>query len=327
MFSTKIDKDSIKEALKDFKHILNDGKEHAKRKYEFQSFKARNDSVTLAAIDGSNNSKKGQNFTFSTIRVGYELFKDGKKMESIIDPITVELLANNKDPNIGFQYKYERYYQQVVKDLPERYPDFEKTPERIRTLLEWDKLQYLIDHLSKDDIIIFDGSLISGTITTNHQFFHALEVKAKEKGIALIGLSKDTSLSIDSAPVTMVLQESSLEFHPNKNWYVEYTPGTYFVKFTKQKQLIFRLDIVLPEHLHIEDVLSRIAAYSFDPVTLGYPYPMQSIHDSVRISEMEREECFLAFRDEYRKAGLPERMLETVFDIYHDQLDVISWGR
>jgi hypothetical protein len=322
-----INVNSIKNAVGDISKIIEDGRSHAKKQYKFNSFKARNETFRFAAIDGSNHNIRGVNFLFSTIRAGYQIFENGKLMEASIDPVLVEFIANNNDPKVGYINKYEGYYQEIVRNLPEKYPDFEKTPERIRTLLEWGKLVELIDYLGEDDIIVFDGALISGTITTNHHFFNGLANKAKDKGITLVGLSKDTSLSIDSAPVPIVLLESSQQHHPNKNWYVEYKPGTYFVRFTKLIEQVFRLDAVIPGHLNIDTILARISSYCFDDATLGYPFPMQAIHDAVRIDERQREECFAIFKQEYLKKGLPEKLFNDMFNIYHDRLDTISFGR
>lgn len=322
-----IDSLSMKNAIQDIEKVVLDGHKHAQERYPFESFKAKNQSFQLAVIDGSNHSIRGMNFSFTTIRTGYHIYENGQEMERKIDPIFVELLANLKDPNIGFEAKFLAYYQRIVGDNPISFPEFDKTSERIRTLCEWQKLIELIDRLGKGDVIVFDGTLISGVITTTHKFFNGIADHAREKGITLVGLSKDTSLSIDTAPVPLVLLESSALYHPEKNWFVEFRPGTYFVRFTKQADLVFRLDVVLSGEETIESLLSKIGAYCFDFATLGYPYPLQNIHDAVRISEMERDECFEVFKEEYKKAGLSPQVFEDIFQIYHDQLDTISFGR
>jgi hypothetical protein len=317
----------MKNAIRDIEKVVLDGGKHAQEAYPFESFKARNADYKLAVIDGSNHSIRGMNFTFAALRTGYHIYHGGEKIDESVDPITVELLANHNDPDIGFEKKFETYYKRVVGEKPVGYPEFDKTPERIRTLCEWQKLIELIDRLDAGDVIVFDGTLISGVLTTTHAFFNGLADRARAKGITLVGLSKDTSLSIGTAPVPIVLLESSNLHYPNKNWFVEFRPGTYFVRFTRQNQLVFRLDVVLSGEETIDTLLSKIGAYCFDQTTLGYPFPLQNIHDAVRISEMERDECFAYFKDEYRKAGLNARVFEEIFQIYHDQLDIISFGR
>lgn len=323
----QIDVSSMKNAIKDIEKVVLDGNKHAKEAYPFTSFKAKNQKFQLAVIDGSNHSIRGMNFTFAALRTGYQVYQEGKEIERKVDAISVELLANHKDPQIGFESKFLNYYREIVGEDPVGFPEFDKTPERIRTLCEWQKLIELIEKLDRGDVIVFDGTLISGVITTTHKFFNGLADRAKQKGITLVGLSKDTSLSMDTAPVPLVLLESASIHYPDLNWYVEFRPGTYFVRFTRQADLVFRLDVVLSGEDTIETLLSKIGAYCFDFGTLGYPFPLQNIHDAVRISEMERDECFEVFKQEYRKAGLSQKIFEEIFQIYHDQLDKVSFGR
>lgn len=323
----RIDGKSLQKTLDDLKRVVGDQKKHSQHQYDFHSFQLVKEPFRLAVIDGSNHNIRGTNFTLTTLRSGYQIFKGEDVVEEEIDSIKMEFLSNNDDPYVGFESKFEAYYNQIVKEMPVKYPEFDKTPDRLRTLLEWDKLVQLIDKMGKDDIIMFDGTLISGTITTNHDFFHDLVDKAKEKGITLIGLSKDTSLSIESASVPQVLSQSAMRQHGNKNWYVEYKPGVYFVRFTKLVDYVFRMDAVIPDHLNVEKILGRLLSYCYDEAVLGYPHPMQSIHDSVRIEEMEKEQCYAALREEFLKRGYSEREFEDLFAIYHDQLDIISYGR
>lgn len=322
-----VDPTSISEALEDVKKVMQDSQNSSQTNFDFQSFRSQsNKTIKIAAIDGSHHNIKGTNFLFSALRAGYLIYKDGRLIETNIDPIKLEFIMNNNVPNVGFVYKHEKYYQEIIGDIPTGKLEFDKVTERIRTLLEWKKVRELIDLLHKDDIIIFDGSLISGEISTSHTFVDELIEKAMNKGITIIGFSKDTSLSIDSAPLPIVLNESAKTFHPNKNWFVDYE-GSYFVKFSKKVDQIFRVDAVVPDHLTIDEVLSRIGGYCFNAATLGYPFPMQKVHDEVRISETDMKYCQDAFKVQCQKAGISPEFIDKMFNIYHDQLDKISWGR
>lgn len=321
-----VDLESISGALDDVKKLIEDSQSSSQIDFNFKSFKASNHDYRIAAIDGSHHNIKGINFIFSTLRAGYLLYQFGKVVEENIDPIKVEFIMNNNVPNVGYEYKHEKYYQEIIGDIPNGKLDFDKVTERIRTLLEWKKINELVDKLGKNDIIIFDGSLISGEISTSHTFVNDLMERTTQKGITLVGLSKDTSLSIESAPLPLALAESAKRFHPDKNWYVEYE-GNYFVKFSKKTDQIFRVDAVMPEDITIDEILSRIGAYCFDPATFGYPYPMQKIHDAVRISEMEMKYCEDLFKVQCQKAGISPDIIGKIFSIYHNQLDIISYGR
>lgn len=327
-----IDITSIATALDDVKKVVSDNQKNSQYDFEFKSFQVKNHPYRLAAVDGSNHNVRGTNFVFSTLRAGYHLYEKGVVLKSDIDPIKVEFIMNNRDPQVGYEKKHENYFNRITGGSPNGQLDFDKITDHIRTLMEWDKVNGLLEELNENDIIIFDGSLISGEISTSHQFFSSLVEKATSKGISLVGLSKDTSLSIDSASLPVVLNESSKIHHPNQNWFVEYDDKdgvglSHFVKFSKLRDLIFRVDAVVPPHLEFKDVISWVGSYCFDSMLFGYPYPMQKIHDSVRISESERDYAFSLFKRECLQSGMAPLDFDRMFSIYHNQLDIKSFGR
>lgn len=337
---------------------------NSNKKINFHSFKAKNHSHGVAAVDGSNISIGGVSFAIAALRAGSLIYRDGKveKSQKNISPIKVEVLVNSNSKKNGYLKVYKDFYKEVIGELPGDFIDFDKAAERLRTLMEWKTISELVHTLPKGDIIIFDGSLISGSISTNKDYFDNLVTLAKDRGISLVGLSKDTSLMEDDVPVPSLLREASKTQCPNSNWYVEWevkkaeeegveenngeeveledevtsnkeektkfdTGETYFVKFTRMKELIFRMDAVYPEDTNIEEVLSKIGAYCFDTATLGYPYPMQQIHDEVRISRMDKDQIFAALKSDWVKQKGNMKDFEELFFNYHDQLDVISSGR
>lgn len=322
-----IDKKSLLQVTENMIKLSKDNKKYSNETFDFHPFKAKNTNCSFAAVDGSHHNLKGTNIVFSTLRTGYHIYKSGKQVISKIDPIKLEFIMKNDDPDLGFLTKHEFYYHSITGDIPTGKMEFEKVTERIRTLLEWDKIKELILRLQHGDMIIFDGSLISGEISTSHDFYEELVNLAKEKGIALVGLSKDTSLSIGSASVPYVLLNASKKQVPNQNWFVEFE-DTYFARFSQTKELVFRVDMVRPEHMTVEEIMASIGAYSHSKATPGYPYPMQKIHDSVRISEIEMKYCFDRFKTHCEThTALTSADIERLFYIYHDDLDVISHGR
>lgn len=333
----KLDMNSLKNSLNNIQEITLSKNEQSNQKFEFKPFKAKNSSSIIAAIDGSNHNIQGLNFTLTNLRTGYLLYKEGKLLKENIDSIKMEILINSNDPQIGYKQKYRQYYKELTSELPEEHIEIDKAPDRLRTLMEWGKISHLIENvLNKDDIIIFDGSLISGAISTNHLFFEELKTKANEKGISLVGLSKDSGLSINNAPISLILSKAAKKQCPKSNWYVQFdlkenenveNQETYFIKFTKRQDLIFRFDVFYPTHSNAEDIISKISAYCFDTQTLGYPYPMQKIHDSVRISDLEKEQCFFALKTEWTKEKMTGEEFDSLFFNYHKQLDIISHGR
>lgn len=316
--------------------VLTDSKSiRSKDEYDFNSFLIKNHDFKLAAVDGSNHSISGINFVVAALRAGYLIYQNGNLIEDNISKILLETLINTGDKEQGYLKVYREYYRELTSEIPEEYLEFEKASERLRTIMEWKYISELVGKLSYGDVIIFDGSLISGAISTNHLFYETLISRAKDKGISLIGLSKDTSLSIENVPIPSILREAAKTQANHKNWYVS-IEDTYFVKFTKEVDLIFRFDVVHPESIAIEDVLSRVGAYAFSTKTLGYPYPMQRIHDEVRISKMDIDNCFSLLKNKWISNFNPKNSEEfkrrisefnELFFNYHKQLDVMSSGR
>lgn len=333
----KIDGDTLKNSLTTIKSITESKAIQSKEKFDFKSFEVENHSSKVAAVDGSNHSIPGVNFVIAALRSGYLIYQNGEIAEEKISKIRLETLVNSNDDNLGFLKLYKEYFFDLTGEFPEDYLEFEKAAERLRTIMEWKNISELVEQLGRGDIIIFDGSFISGAISTNKLFFETLVSKAKDKGISLMGLSKDTSLSIDSVPIPSILRDAAKVQAKNKNWYVYIEEeDTYFVKFTKEKDLIFRFDVVYPDDMSVEEVLSKVGAYAFSTRTLGYPFPMQRIHDEVRISQMDKENCFSVLKNTWINQSNPQNSEELrkvisefneLFFNYHKQLDVMSSGR
>ncbi len=320
-----VDQNSIKRAADFLENVRIQLKSDSEVKdvYHLIPFKARNHRNILAAVDGSHHSLKGKSFVFSAINSGFQLFQERNLIHTEIGRTKVEILTKD-----NYKKRHTEYYVNVTGQRPQGLMDFDKSTERIRTLLEWDKVKYLISYLGNGDIILFDGSMISGVISTNKQFFDELCEEAKSKGIILAGLSKDTSLLKDNVPVPMILAEQMKKQNITSNWYYYYEPEqTYFVKFRKHVDLIFRLDLVLPEEISAEDAIKLIASYCYNNGNQGYPYPLQWIHDQVRISEQQFLTCLDEFKIECRKRNIPKWFIDELFTIYHDKLDVMSYGR
>lgn len=317
----EIDIGTVQKAVSLMQQMLQESDQHSIKTYDFQPFQAKNSSSKIGAIDGSHHNIQGTHFVFSSIRSGYQIYQDGHLTEEDISRTKIEILTKS-----NFRERHEEYFYNITGDKPQGMMEFDKSAERIRTLLEWDKVKRLVEDLSDGDVIIFDGSMISGVISTNKLFFEELETKAKEKGITLAGLSKDTSLMIGNTSVPRVLSKAAERQCPDSDWFVPYE-DTYFVKFKDDTDFIFRLDLVLPEKYQAIDVIEKIAAYCYDPAIQGFPFPMQTIHDAVRISEQQVHECLDYFKEQCVENSIPLHFVDELFKIYHDQLDKISYGR
>jgi hypothetical protein len=321
----EIDLKTLKKATKLIKNVRDELDENPLvfGDLDFHSFKARNHQQYLASIDGSHFSLKGGSFVFSAIRSGFHLYRQGVLTDSSISQVKIEILTKD-----NYKKRHREYFRNVIGDLPQGTMEYEKATERIRTILEWDKIKYLVDSLSEGDIILFDGSLISGVISTNNLFFDEICTQAKLKGIILAGLSKDSTITKNNVPVTHYLNSYTKKNKIDGNWYVHLEKeDTFFVKFRSHLDQIFRLDLVLPEGVTEKDAISLIGSYCYDPGTPAYPFPLLTIHDSVRISENQFSMILETFKNNCLEQGVSQHFVNQLFEIYHNTLDVYSSGR
>lgn len=347
----KIDSKSLNESIHALQTLSKSRNLKSKSDFEFKRFTVGNEVCKVAAVDGSNNNIAGINMAVTVMRSGFLIYQNGEVVKESISPLIIETLINTPNPNIGFMKKYKDYFYNLTNMATNSLLEYEKAPERLRTILEWSDINRLTEELEKGDVIIFDGSLISGTISTSREFYDLVVERAKEKGVALVGLSKDTSLTMDSVPIPSILKDASLRQGFNENWYtkinlrdvenaseetIKQIKETYFVKFVKEKPYIFRVDMVIPDNTTLEQVLSKIGVYAFSKRNLGYPRPMQKIHDKVRISHLEKEQCFNFMKRQWLKRQNPSNEYEykrcikefnEMFFNFHDALDVVSNGR
>ncbi|MFP3725676.1 DNA double-strand break repair nuclease NurA [Priestia filamentosa] len=332
-----LDEMSLGNSILTIKNMTDSKRTNSKKDYNFKHFKIQNHMSKIAAVDGSNHAIPGVNFVIAALRSGYLIYQDGELIEEHISKIKLETLINSNDTQAGFLKVYKDYFYSLTGEIPEEYLEFDKAAERLRSIMEWKNISDLVESLDRGDIVVFDGSFISGAISTNRLFFETLVSKAKDKGISLVGLSKDTSLSVDNVPIPSLLREAAKNQSISKNWYVEIPEeDTYFVNFTKESDLIFRVDIVHPDEEELETVLSKVGAYAFSDLMIGYLYPMQRIHDEVRISEMDKQICFEILKHQWIANSNPkntEELMDVISEFdelffnYHKQLDIISSGR
>lgn len=317
---------SLQTSIAAFRQTVRDTYEHSSEDFPFQEFLIDNHPGTLAVIDGSNYNIRGRNFVLSCLRAGHLLFQRGVEVFASSDPIVMEFITNNDSYPMGYKHKYQQYFSRITTGDYTGRIEFEKITDRLRSIMEWERVKELIETLEKHDIILFDGSLLSGEITLNDTFYNTIVSRAKEKGIILIGLSKDTSMSIGSAPAPLVLLQASQRTHANKNWMVRHE-DTWFVKFTQDENTVFRLDVEVPEGVMEEQALQWVGSYALFKFMLGFAYPAQFIHEHVKISEGMKQICFEEFQNLCLEQGMSQHELNTMFAIYHDTMDVHARGQ
>ncbi|HDR8321373.1 DNA double-strand break repair nuclease NurA [Bacillus luti] len=322
----EINMSAFQRSVTAFRQTITEALKRSEDDFPFTEFLIENHPGTVAVIDGSNHNIQGKNFVLTLLRVGHLLFQRGVIVNEHVDPITMEFITNNDAYPMGYKHKYQEYFSKVADGVYTGRIEFEKITDRLRSIMEWQKVKKLIEQLNKNDIILFDGSLLSGEITLNQTFYEQIVHHAKAKGVILVGLSKDTSLSIGSAPAPLVLLRASKRTHAFKNWLVRFE-DTWFVRFTQDEDIVFRLDIEAPEGISDEQVVKWIGSYALFDNMLGFPYPAQFIHDYVRIDKATKQQCFEQFQDMCLEQGMSQAEVDEMFAIYHETMDAHSLGR
>ena len=130
----EIDIQTVQKAVSFMQKMLSDNREHSSKTYPFHPFVATNSTTKVGAIDGSHHNIQGTHFVFSTICSGYQVYQDGELIEQDISRTKIEILTKG-----NFRERHAEYFLNITGDKPQGIMEFDKSTERIRTLLEWDK--------------------------------------------------------------------------------------------------------------------------------------------------------------------------------------------
>ena len=143
----------------------------------------------------------------------------------------------------------------------------------------------IMQSLSAGDLIIIDGSL-QQSYTNEQHLLQELRLQAQKQGIVVMGLSKTNSVfASNGSPFSSLLSE-----HPGQWWYspvaqpLKSTPHISFARLHPKSPHVFMLESfgeLQPEQY------ATLAAYSHDPVFLGYPYGLIEADRAARISNEE----------------------------------------
>ncbi|MBS3110839.1 hypothetical protein J4435_01960 [Candidatus Woesearchaeota archaeon] len=141
--------------------------------------------------------------------------------------------------------------------------------------------------LSAGDLIVLDGSLQQG-YTHEEQLLGALRQSSLEKGIMAVGVSKTNSLLSTSG---LTFGSMLSPHHPHEQWW--YAPvalpsdGAPHISFARLHQKSSGAFLVESFAEPDEPLFASLAAYSHDPVFLGYPYGLVEADRAARVSNQD----------------------------------------
>jgi hypothetical protein len=163
--------------------------------------------------------------------------------------------------------------------------------EAERVLAEFDAARRALHELKRGDVLLVDGSF------DDEERFAPLRENllewAEAGGVGVIGVSKDTSLSINGIlPFTMELEELASARKAGSPWMVDATSALGYddlgfrvlgMQFD-QRSSPYRVDLAGVEPV---DAAGFLLGLCNDPAYAGYPYPLARVHQRVHFESGE----------------------------------------
>ena len=263
----------------------------------------------VAAVDGSSiMAEPYGGVKIGLIRAGFVVYGGERTGRSISDIRIFRMdFRNSRDI-------YSEAYREILGDEPPKLAETDPNYmlQRLRTLEEFRYMFMALDSLGEGDILLIDGAL-RGDRHTPDLGIALLSESAQDRGISLVGISKDSGIVQNGVPLVPRMDMLAGERLGNARWYARISgrrsPGKeeiYVAKFNPYSEHAFRTDIIGLES--VERILGRVAWYSSDIAYPGYPYPLADAHNEVIIRKGTAEDI-----GHMVEADLPEK--------FHRKLD------
>ncbi|MDI6892968.1 MAG: DNA double-strand break repair nuclease NurA, partial [Actinomycetota bacterium] len=121
----------------------------------FHLLSERTPAQRVAAVDGGSFTvANGRSFVIGALRVGGCIFKG--------DVVTEEILSPLKMVNISratAQALYTKTHVEATGKIPKAFPSHDDMLGRLRTMEEWMLAREVLKKLSREDVLLIDGSL------------------------------------------------------------------------------------------------------------------------------------------------------------------------
>jgi hypothetical protein len=241
--------------------------------------KPRREETTVAAVDTSS-MKIGETSTGMVVAVrGANVWKQNRSYRYVrLGPFIFHVTEENKREvyntlqRAHFNFPKENDHQSS--------PNLLQMPTRIASLLErW--LQTMLSKTISSGLILFDGSLTSGTADTPIQLMKEILEIARKRGSIVLAFSKVTNLRFNGHVITDALPECRTPYLLETNGLKPKPPivlfGDVYVARLAKGNYAFRLDIdrEIPPSQRIEAVEKLLGN---DPLSQSYPETLRLAH-------------------------------------------------
>ncbi|MCE4608611.1 MAG: hypothetical protein F7B61_06630 [Caldisphaeraceae archaeon] len=187
-------------------------------------------------------------------------------------------IVNISEGNKAYIYNYFRSLLGLEEVDERKVPMLYKVVDRVRNFIER-YLQILTAGLIKNGIILWDGSLTSGTVDTPKEILVRALKRAEQSGNSVIGVSKSSYLrTINGHRLIDLLSDVYMPSYIKLNDLIRSETlmrilgDVYAVKFSPHG-FTFRVDVHSRDS---EEDLKR--TYSLCPMFNGYPDPLRQAH-------------------------------------------------
>jgi hypothetical protein len=205
----------------------------------------RHQETIISAVDTST-IKIGETSTGIIIAIrGATVWKQNRKYHyTRLGPFIFHITEDNK--NAVYNNLEKAYFNTAYSNNHQTTPPLMQMPTRLSGLLErW--LQTMLTKTVNDSIILFDGSLTSGTIDTPTQRMRDLLANARKNHNIVLAFSKATTLRVNGYLITDLLPENDGPYLLETTG-VRFRPptvpmGDVYVAKLNKTNMAFRLDI------------------------------------------------------------------------------------
>jgi hypothetical protein len=327
---------TVAELIKD--HISLDGIEEycAKTnvcKEDYETIEHRDFPGKIFAVDGSNVAVCDWTVAnLNLIRAGYTVYQGRDWQRTVITYDDIFLA----DPKICAE-EFDPYLEQIfgLKGIDLEDSDLDRLSTYFRELQEYIALNEAIMEARPDDIILYDGSF--DVFMPLRDVICTIFARAKERGVALLAISKSSSLLWGdeiSLPFVQHTNYAGSVFLPGVPWYlslrdknVDHGQGrwngeTYIVRFSGTSEHAFRVDAPAFLVNEIGPILSKLALYSCSSECMGYPHALFRAHRDIRITSNEGVALRQKLMVRLYEMGMSQMEIRMLMQDYHDVLEM-----
>lgn len=260
----------------------------------------------ILAIDASSfrigETEKG---IVSAYRASIVLFEGDNYRVTKFGPFIINISEENK----GYIYNYFRTLLGLEEVRESELPMLYKVVDRVRNFIER-YLQIMVSDYFGDGLILWDGSLTSGTVDTPKKVIQEALSRAEDSNNSVFGVSKTSHLKTVSGYrlidlLNDVYEPSYIKLNDliREEMLKRILGDVFAVKFSSHG-FTFRVDVHPRRGVDSEVELRRL--YSICPMFNGYPDPLRQAHINCYFTSNEVLALQSYVIEKYQLEVLPE---------------------